>query len=657
MKNESELLTDTRENKNRNILSLIIKPFVDEAHQRKGFDLPPVTEEEIKNFKRESFKGFDRVGYARPLGGWFYQFFYALLGMVPTVILYPFILGVLYPQPEIKAYNDVAGVLFSILFFAFNVPTNFAIERWVADYRIKNPEKMLQFMSFYIWYQMMSGLILVTSTSLYIFWIVVNGRLAYVSWLMLVLITREYPAMLNIFLQSIKGLQKFDYESKINFIKAIWEKGFEIAGVLFGRFVIGQNPAIGPLIGSAIGYAIGTYIDDFFSAFLSGWYLHRYLKTIGLSVLDAIRPNFTWEIVKLSFWFGFKLSLPGIFNTIVGFFIFFSWYDAVPAYATFVVLNKLADELANISKRSEGINTKGAFSEAINNGKYKLAQYYIANTFKYYGFFTVGLGCLVIGYLPVLLSVLFVVGEAEAYLLAIPFILPNIIATLFEQPSGEAGKILIMGDKPLFNSLMEIITSILNIFFMILWLYVLKLPQTYGFSALVWLLPMGGFIPSFIKLVISWIYINKFIVKVKLAIWQSFVAPLIPGILSIVTGYAWGIFIFPELSLALGPIIAAAISILIAFLFGLIFNFIILYGFFGGWDEHTLAVFKEAVYISGPSRVLFIPVYKITKVLLKYSKFYNRFPMDYKDAEREMIELMIQREKVQKQILENKKED
>ena len=144
----------------------IVFALRDEANHTGGYDLPPVSEEEIASFDREKFKGFDRVGYARPLGGWFYQFFYALLGAGVVVVFYPFMLGILYPEPESKAYVDVAGVLFSILFFAFNIPTNFAIERWVGDYRIKNPTRMVQYMSFYIWYQMMSGLILVTSMTI-----------------------------------------------------------------------------------------------------------------------------------------------------------------------------------------------------------------------------------------------------------------------------------------------------------------------------------------------------------------------------------------------------------------------------------------------------------------------------------------------------------
>ena len=628
---------------------VLIKPFLDEAHLKEGKDLPPVSEEELASFNRMDYKGFDRVGYARPLGGWFYQFFYAFAGSGILFLLVSFELGIMYPEPESRAYVDVAGVLFSILFFAFNVPTNFAIERWVSDYRVKNPRQMLQFISFYIWYQMTTGLVLITSTSLYVFWIVVEGRLAYVAWLMLVLITREYPACLHVFMRTIMGLQRFDYQSKIGFMEQIYQKGLEIGFVLWGRFILGSNPAIGALMGTAIGFVIGTYVDDFLTAILSGLYLRRELNRMGLSLKDALRPNFTWAIAKMSIIFGFKLSIPGIFNTVIGFFVFFTWYDAVPAYATYVVLNRLADQLANLSKSSAGIESTGAFGEAINNGKYRLAQYYIANTFKYYGFFTVGIGCLIIGFLPVVLNVMLVFGGAENYLLAIPFILPNILMTFTEQPARDGDRILTMGNKPLFKSFTSIVQEVLNIMFTFLWIFGLRLPQTYGVAAMIWLLPLGNVVGHATRMLLDWWYINRYICKVgetiKNIAWQAFIAPVIPGFVTIAMGYAWYLFVFPWLELGVGMVIAAIITVMFAFAVGLIFNFIILYGFFGGWDDHTLGVFKEAIYISGPSRILFVPVYKLTAALVKVSPFHNRFKMHHEDAEREMKELMIQRDK------------
>ncbi len=626
-----------------------------EAHHIDLKELPPVTAEEVKAFDRSKLSGFDRVGYSRPLGGWIYQFFYALLGAGIIAVIVPLLLGTLYPEPETKGYVTVAGVLFSVIQTAFNVPTNWAIERWIGEYRVKNPKKMLEFISFYTWYQMFTGVGLITITSIYTLLVVVTGDLAHLTWIILLLMTREYPAMLNVFLQSIKGLQKFNYESQINFINEVVAKLMEFVCVILGRYWLGANPVIGNLLGTSIGYVIGTYVDDFIGAVISAKYLDKALHTMGLSLRDALRPNFSWDTVKRSTVLGIQLSLPSLASTVVGYFIFFSWLDIVPAYATAITLNGLADEIANITKRSEGINTKGAFSEAMNNGKTKLAQYYIANTFKYYGFFTVGIACIVIGYLPTILAVMLVLFKADNYILAIElFFIPNIIRTLWEQLEGEADKILVMGHKPVFKTTTDMIRLVLSYVFTYLYLYVWQWPQTYGMAAMAWILPMGMIVPDMFKLIADWWYVNRYICKIKIAWWQSFAAPLIPGGLTLAEGLIWGTYVYPLLSSAVGDIVAVIITVTFAFAVGLIFNFIILYGVFGGWDDHTLAVFKEAVYISGPSRLLFVPVYKMTAILVKRSKLHNRFPMDHEDAEREMIELMIQRQKNEVRVKQEK---
>lgn len=119
----------------------------------------PECQELLKDY--ETPKAFDKVGFARSLGGFFYQFFYALIGGVIIAVTYGFILKVLYPFPEGKAYTTVGNVLFSLLFLIMNIPTNFAIERFIGEHRVKNPAKMVQYIRFYIWYQMMTGVFLV----------------------------------------------------------------------------------------------------------------------------------------------------------------------------------------------------------------------------------------------------------------------------------------------------------------------------------------------------------------------------------------------------------------------------------------------------------------------------------------------------------------
>ncbi len=65
-----------------------------------------------------------------------------------------------------------------------------------------------------------------------------------------------------------------------------------------------------------------------------------------------------------------------------------------------------------------------------------------------------------------------------------------------------------------------------------------------------------------------------------------------------------------------------------------------MYGVFGGWDDHTISVFKEAVEISGPSKFIFNPILKVTLFLGLRSKLHGKFPIPFEEAVKEAAELM-----------------
>ena len=84
----------------------------------------------------------------------------------------------------------------------FNVM--YGIDTYFYGKAKKDKKKMIEYIQFYIWYQMTTGIILVSSLSVYILYMLQSGNLVYAKWLMLIQLTREYPAMLDIFLQGLK---------------------------------------------------------------------------------------------------------------------------------------------------------------------------------------------------------------------------------------------------------------------------------------------------------------------------------------------------------------------------------------------------------------------------------------------------------------------
>jgi hypothetical protein len=596
-------------------------------------------------------QAFDKIGYARSLGGFFYEFFYAILSTALVALTFSQILGFLFPWPESRSMVDIAGILFVLLQTIFNVPTNYALDMFIGDYRIKDPPKMVQYIRFYIWYQMMSGVFLVTGLSYFVLNMLQTGDLVWAKWLMLILISREYPAFTGMFITIIRALQKFDIEAKLNFIKDTLVNNLCTYGfVLWGKYALGANPAIGPLFGIAIGYAIGTYVGEFVSMLIVMVSVRKVMLGMGFRFIELFIPYFGKDVIWRSLKFGFIVSIPAIISSFIGTMTTLWWYSYVPAYLTFITLSKLADDLANVIKAGGGINITATISEAINNGKKELTSYYISMIWKFVFFFKFAIGAIILSFIPLILNILLVAGGAENYLLAAAFITPNIIATLVEQPQDSARTVILGANRPTFNTVITIIHDVLNLGFIYLWLIVLRLPQTLGFSAVIWLIPLGGFAPGVLRMIVSWYYIHKQIapVRFKEFFWQTFMAPIFPALIIAGVAQLWYFFVFENLIALLGGgqlamILTGGISIMFAFIVCAMFIFFPLYGAFGGWDTNTMAIFDEAVRISGPSRFLFLPINKASHFFEKISPLHNRFPIPYEKALEEADELMQER--------------
>jgi hypothetical protein len=438
-------------------------------------------------------------------------------------------------------------------------------------------------------------------------------------------------------------MQKYDLEAKLKFVNQfIISSIFEFGFVMIGKYVIGKNPAYGPLVGIAIGFAIGTYLDDFFSIFLNMYYFNRIIKPLGYTLKDCFIPRIEKDTIIKSIKFGLLVSIPGLIKAFFSGVTALWWYSALPAYLTFITLSEFADGITNYIKIGGGINIRPTVSEAYNSGMKKLTSYYISMSWKFIMFFLFALGTIVVVFLPSLLSVLLQIAGAEEYTLAIFFIIPNFIATIIEQPVVTAEDTILGANKPLFNSIIMVSSYFVEVFLIFLSLNILKLHELWGIKGIFWLIPLIPFIPNLIRMLASWIYIDKKIarVQIKKFSWQSFFAPIAPSLIIGGLGYLWTKFMYPFFASLTTPLISGVITLVFAIVGCMLFIFFPLYAFFGGWDEHTLAIFEEACEISGPSRIFFGPILRISKWFVKKSPLHNRFPIPYKEAQQEAMQLM-----------------
>ncbi|MBD3350672.1 MAG: hypothetical protein GF364_04210 [Candidatus Lokiarchaeota archaeon] len=629
------------------------------------FDIPKPSEynaeelsdeefEELIDSYRKRYDNLDlwqQIGFTRPLGGFFYNFVLAIIGVLIGLVFVGFLLSWLYPWPEAEGYRSIAGVYFQLMFAIFDIGTAYGIERFVAENRIKNPKKMLKYLQFFIWYQMITGLIQTTFVSLWSIFYITETTMAYLIWVFLILSTTQYPGCLGYFKAALKGLQQFDKTAVLDFIgQYFFQQATNVIFILLGRWWGAQNPAIGELMGLTIGAAMGAYIDDFFATIVSVYYFNKVVKKFGFSWKAALRHDFDKELVWECISFGVRVALGPLWGTFVGFTINMYWITFVPQWATFSTLSSIGRGIADLTKMGEGINLIPATSESFLNGKNKLAQFYIAQTFKYWTFFLVPMIFIIGVYVPVVIEAVLVIEGAENYALAAGFILPWLIFNLQENVTHTADHIIVGASKPNFLMLTRLLEETGKLLLMTTWIVWLKIPQNYGTTGVAWVVAMGIWPAVIAKTLAGWWYIHNKIVNVKVPWWQTFIAPLLASLVMVGFSAIFLVTIYPLLENTLGVLFTGVITLLVAFLVMFAFVYLGFYGFFGGYDDFGYKIFMKAADMSGPSKPLVKAIGSVMGWGIRISPLHNRFAIPSKYAELEAYELMYEREMADKEL-------
>nr|MDO8119032.1 hypothetical protein [Candidatus Sigynarchaeota archaeon] len=158
-------------------------------------------------------RGWDTIGYQRILGGFFFDWGIEIVGFFVGALLLPLYVLIFIPYPDATGYYGIADRFFAMVYFYFDIGTRYGLERFIGEYRIKNPKKMLGFLQFYIMYQMTTGIIQVTMVSVMVLYTLRGIGLDHLAWLFLIICSKQYPGMLGYFRDALKGLQQFKYDN------------------------------------------------------------------------------------------------------------------------------------------------------------------------------------------------------------------------------------------------------------------------------------------------------------------------------------------------------------------------------------------------------------------------------------------------------------
>ncbi len=617
--------------------SIPSKDDVEESKSEPSFEgsVEETTEDNPKD------KMWEEIGFHRQLAGFWYKIVFSLLHIVigasVGVMLYP----IMFPYPECDGYYRTATNVFVAIFVAFDLGTSNLMNRFVGA-NTNNPQKMIQYLQYFVWYQMFTGIIQVTGISIWAIYAPPQD-LMYFMWIFILYSLTQYPAMQNVFKNALNALQQFNKSTIISFIQGdVVQKFLEVGFAIAFRYTLGQNPQYKVLLAVSIGLVFGKYLDDFIIMFLSAYFFSQHMSKYNIKVVDVFRHDFDMKLVKETFTYGVKTGFPAMINSFMG-LVILAWWLTVPQYTTFVALYALAQSLVNFIKGLQ-LDLGGGIAESYMNGKKELCRYYIAQKIRYDAFMQVLLYSIFF-VVTLILSDFFVELGMNNYILAVPFILTTLLRRFFMPYEQLPGRIMTSTNHPNFNFIVSTIQMLINVLMWYLFLVVFRIPHNYGINALVWLMPCGDLVSVLIVMPIAYYYVNKEIIRIKVPWWQSFVATSISGLIV----YGYGVLLYNIIYIPIvdttGSVISAIFPLVVLFLITVPFVFWVpLTVFFGGWDNNSVEVFEKSVKMAGLAKVFTIPMLKGMKWAVKRAKLHGKFSFDSELAEQEAKELMLMKE-------------
>ncbi|MHA1338931.1 MAG: hypothetical protein ACTSRZ_03140 [Promethearchaeota archaeon] len=595
------------------------------------------TEEEKKEEELYG-KDWDELGYHRTIAGYLYTFGLLIPQILFGIMLVPFLQFTELRYVEVGGVASMANGLFGALYAILDLDLNASINRFVPQYAISNPKRSIQYVSFFIKYQMWSGIFQISFVSIYILYYLIptGSQFAWLSWYLLFIVQKQYPATLGTFKSLIGSLQHKNKENLIVFYRAsiiepLTKLGGGILGIMWGR----NNPVVGEMMGLALGTAIGGYVDDFFTFGLGMFWLSKILDKYGIRIRDIYGEKVPKDVWKSALSYSARLWPKTIFGAVIGWSGFIITVENLAGYTTYKSLTDRAGDLAKFVTWSDDIinASQPVFSEAYNNKKINLTKFYIAQGLKYNSWMFMILATFNILAFPAIIDIAIPVFLPEEWR-PIVYMVPVYVILFTYKPFNDiADKMVYLSGHPEINTYISIMQTIGNLFFT--WFFMVHLEM--GWLGLILIgvpMELTGFI-------IRWIFMSTKILKLDIKFWkdiawQTFIAPLLSGgvyafILYFLLYVVYPLIKAPFVDMSLfgiegGGILIPGLIILVLLMISVLIVYLPLYSFFGGWDDRTLKVFKKSVALTGPSLFLIYPMYKI------FLQFHKKAPPYFKRA-------------------------
>ena len=103
---------------------------------------------------------WEEIGVHRALGGAYYRSVIVLIALLLGFFLGAIVMPLLVPFPSARGYRGVVEQMMVLVFTIFDVGIASSVTRFVAEHRVKDLKRALEYASFFIWYQAFTGIII-----------------------------------------------------------------------------------------------------------------------------------------------------------------------------------------------------------------------------------------------------------------------------------------------------------------------------------------------------------------------------------------------------------------------------------------------------------------------------------------------------------------
>ncbi len=568
-------------------------------------------------------EGWEEVGFHRPLAGFVYLASMGLILLLPLLAYRVYVVPhLLVPWPQVVGFWELTVRWFEVFWLVFDLGTGLAAVRYFSTLRVNDPRQGFQYFQFYVWWQFFSGTVQVALVAWLAATYFPQTALAHMGYYFVAHAIIQFPGFLRVFGLFFRAAQRLDYEQGLTLLATLGPLVFQGVAVLALRRWGAQQVGIGEPVGAVLGLGLGLYLTEW-AIFLIGMGLYKHL---GYALKPLVLPFFDGVVIRRALSFGARLTF-GALAVPLGHFV-------QTALVTMFLIN-YGEVNANWAVAFAFTTAYGmlyaglydglmpAMAQAYTQGYLTLVRYYIAQAFRYGMWFSV----FILASLGAVAQRVILGALGTPYVRAAELVGPLLVWGALQWPAWAADRTLEAVGRPALRSWLTLGEQFVRLGLMAL------LIQRFQ----VWGLLIAYLVALPLKSLVAWHVIMFRVVRVRIYLWQTVVAPvlagaLLYGFLHALSSWLWT----PGLSSSAWLLALALVPTLP------------LYGFLtalaGGWDRGTLAELCRTVAMSGPAYPIAWLLYQGVRFGARLSPLHGRFPMAIRPlAEEEARALTLRR--------------